>query len=93
MKINTFLPLILLLSISGCSYKSRIIYGDEQSVTVDHNFDMFADGMKTAVQKCAAYGKNVKHESTSCQAGWHRCVSTFKCTNSKDQSVKTDAGL
>lgn len=63
----------------GCSYSSKVIYSDQQSVTVDHNFDMFDDGMKVAISQCKSQGRQVKHESTSCQAGWHRCVSTFKC--------------
>jgi hypothetical protein len=80
-KCSTYLFLVALAAlVSGCSYNSKIVYSDTQSVTVDHNFDMFDDGMNVAVKQCNAQGRKVKHESTSCQAGYHRCVSTFKCT-------------
>lgn len=69
---------LLVLFVTACSFNSKVIHSDSNTVTIDHNFDMFADGMNTASKQCADNG--IKHESTSCQAGYHRCISTFVCT-------------
>ena len=74
------LTLIFICFLSACSHSSKIVYSDNNSVTVDHNFDMFSDAMSVAVNQCSSFNKSVKHESTSCQSGYHRCVSTFTCT-------------
>ncbi len=76
-----FVGLVFILLLSACSHSSKIVYSDNNSVTVDHNFDMFSDAMGVAVNQCSSFNKNVKHESTSCQSGYHRCVSTFSCTS------------
>ena len=75
-----FTALLLATLVAACSFNSKVIHSDSNTVTIDHNFDMFADGMNTASKQCADKGKGIKHESTSCQAGYHRCISTFVCT-------------
>jgi outer membrane murein-binding lipoprotein Lpp len=75
-----FAVILLVILVSACSFNSKVIHADSNTVTVDHNFDMFADGMSTASKQCSEMNKNIKHESTSCQAGYHRCISTFVCT-------------
>lgn len=70
---------IITTMLVGCSFASKVVHSDERSVTVDHNFDLFNDAMGVAKQSCSAAGKAVRHEFTSCQSGYHRCISTFTC--------------